>query len=71
MKTDAGAFVNYVTTTVPNALVTLESGHTYVIRVAAIDAQGRQGVWSADSDPYTPDLGAPGGCGKPIIVQVP
>lgn len=69
LKVDAGAFANYVTTTTTSALITLESGHTYIVRVAGVDAQSRQGVWSAESDPYTPDLGAPGACGKPIVVQ--
>jgi hypothetical protein len=35
------------------------------IRVAGVDAQSRQGVWSTPSDPFTPDAGVPGACGKP------
>ena len=40
----------------------------HLIRVAAVDASGRQGPWSVASDPYTPTLGAPGQPGKPIAV---
>ena len=38
------------------------------IRVAGVDALGRQGPWSLSSEPYTPTLGAPGQPGKPIAV---
>jgi len=42
--------------------------HEYTVRVAGVDSQGRQGPYSASSDPYTPSLGAPGQPGKPIAV---
>lgn len=45
----------------------LAVGQAHRIRVAAVDAEGRQGPWSVASDPYTPDLGAPGQPGKPIL----
>ncbi len=38
------------------------------IRVAGVDALGRQGPWSVASEPYTPTLGAPGQPGQPIAV---
>jgi len=38
------------------------------IRVAGVDALGRQGPWSVSSEPYTPTLGAPGQPGQPIAV---
>lgn len=38
---------------------------SHQIRVCAVDAIDRPGPWSEPSDPYTPDAGAPGGCGKP------
>jgi hypothetical protein len=38
---------------------------TYIVRVAGVDAQGRQGPYSVPSDPYTPDLGPPGAPGVP------
>lgn len=37
------------------------------IRIAAVDGQARQGVWSDPSDAYTPDAGVPGQPGKPIV----
>ena len=40
----------------------------HAIRVAGVDAIGRQGPWSLPSEPYTPSLGAPGQPGKPIAV---
>ena len=69
LKTDNGAYVVAGMPITTSVVLTLESGHTYVVRVAGIDALDRQGVWSADSDPYIPDLGVPGACGKPIVVQ--
>lgn len=38
------------------------------IRVAGVDAQGRQGVWSEAADPFVPDAGAPGAPSKPVRV---
>lgn len=38
---------------------------TVEARVAAIDNQGRQGIWSEVSDPYT--WRQPGACGKPVF----
>jgi len=35
------------------------------IRVAGVDAQGRQGIWSEMADPFVPDAGVPGAPGKP------
>lgn len=40
----------------------------HAVRVAAVDAEGRQGPWSIASEPYTPTLGAPGQPGQPIAV---
>jgi hypothetical protein len=45
----------------------LTVGQTHRVRVAAVDAEGRQGPWSVPSDPHTPDPGAPGQPGKPIL----
>lgn len=45
----------------------LAVGVTHTVRVAAVDAEDRQGPWSVPSDPYTPDPGAPGQPGKPIL----
>jgi len=43
-------------------------GVSHELRVAGVDSQGRQGIWSEASDPLTPDAGAPGQPGKPIIL---
>ena len=37
------------------------------MRVAGMDANNRQGIFSVASDPYLPDAGAPGQPGKPIL----
>lgn len=39
------------------------------VRVAGVDAQGRQGPWSVASDPFVPDAGAPGAPGKPVMQE--
>ena len=54
---------------VSNNQYTLEAtfGDEHRLRVAGVDDQGRQGPWSNPSDPYTPDAGAPGQPGKPIL----
>lgn len=68
---NGGPFVQVATTEAPQTSVTLtlESWTTYVARVAAIDAQDRQGPWSEPSDPYTPDYGPPGQPGSIQISQ--
>lgn len=43
---------------------------TYQVRVAGVDALGRQGPWSVPSDPYMPDQGVPGEPGKPTVIQL-
>ncbi len=48
-----------------------EYGQTYIVRVAGVDSQLRQGGWSLPSIPYTPDAGAPGIPGQPLFVEVP
>jgi hypothetical protein len=64
---DGGAWID-MGTVVSNAYTLsadFEVAHS--IRVAAVDGQGRQGVWSEPSDPFTPDAGVPGQPGKPIV----
>lgn len=39
------------------------------IRVAGVDAAGRQGVWSDAADPFVPDAGVPGVPSKPVRVS--
>ena len=48
--------------------LSLTVGGTYIVRVAGVDAQSRQGPYSAHSDPYTPDPGAPSAPGKPARI---
>ena len=48
-------------------ILSAEYGVSHQIRVAGVDAQNRQGPFSLPSDPYTPDAGAPGQPGQPII----
>jgi hypothetical protein len=66
--TDGGATWTTVgNATTNNITLELRVGFSHQVRVAGVDATDRQGVWSEPSDPYTPDLGAPGQPGKPIL----
>lgn len=70
VSTDGGAtWTNARTSTGVEVVLSLAAGVPVLVRVAGIDAQDRQGPWSPVSDPYTPDAGAPGGCGKPAVVK--
>ena len=55
--------------TVPTNSYELDAtvGESHRIRVAAVDSEGRQGVWSLPSEPYTPALSAPGQPGQPYV----
>jgi hypothetical protein len=68
LSTDGGPFVTVGSVTGTSYVLDLEVGQTYVARVAGVDDQDRQGPFSEDSDPYTPDVGPPGQPGKPIIM---
>ena len=50
----------------PTVTVNAPVGVQLLVRVAGVDAQSRQGVWSATSDPFVPDAGAPGAPSKPV-----
>jgi len=66
---DGGAWVTVATdVTGTTYVLSAEYDHQHQIRVAGVDAQGRQGPFSEPSDPYTPTLGAPGQPGKPVAV---
>lgn len=65
LKAGAGAWVTVGTPTTTALMVPCVPGVVNLVHVAAVDAAGRIGVASDDSDPYTPDAGAPGACGKP------
>jgi hypothetical protein len=64
---DGGAWTALGTVTANQYTLAAEVGVSHRIRVAGVDALGRQGVYSDASDPYTPDPGSPGQPGKPII----
>jgi len=64
---DGGNWVTVGTTDTNSYTLDLTVGQSHRIRVAGLDAQNRQGPWSVASDPYSPDPGAPGQPGKPIL----
>lgn len=68
LSVDGGPFVTYGTTETTSLSLTLDNLKTYIARVAGVDALGRQGPWSEDSDPYLADLGLPGQPGKPFVM---
>ncbi len=68
LSTDGGPFVTVGSVTTTSYTLDLDVDHTYVARVAGVDAEDRQGPWSEASDPYSPDVGPPGAPGKPIIL---
>ncbi|MBE0565085.1 MAG: fibronectin type III domain-containing protein [Krumholzibacteria bacterium] len=65
---DGGAWTQVAASVTGNSYtLAAVTGVSHRIRVAGVDAQGRQGPFSLPSDAYTPDAGAPGQPGKPII----
>lgn len=52
----------------PDTVATLQMTllKTYIVRVEGVDALNRHGPFSVNSDPFTPDDGAPGAPGKPV-----
>jgi len=65
---NGGAWVQIASVTTNTYVLAATIGEAHQIRVAGVDASDRQGVWSLPSDAYTPDPGAPGQPGKPIVV---
>ena len=61
-----GTWTQIATVTTASYVLAAQIGSSYQIRVAGVDAQNRQGVWSPASSAYIPDLGAPGMPGKPV-----
>jgi len=55
------------TTTENSFTLNATTGQSHQIRVAGVDSADRQGIFSVASDSYTPDEGAPGKPGKPIL----
>ena len=64
---DGGSWVSLGSVSQLSYILDAEYGVSHQIRVAGVDAEGRQGPFSLPSDAYTPDAGAPGQPGKPII----
>ena len=62
---NGSAWGGEVTATGNTATLEMESG--WRVRVAGVDALGRQGPWSEESEAYL-DAGAPGAPGKPSFV---
>jgi hypothetical protein len=63
-----GTWTQVGTATSTSYVLAATAGVPVQIRVAGVDAQTRQGVWSVASDSYTPDAGAPGQPGKPVVI---
>jgi len=65
---DSGAWTQIATSSTTSYTLAAAVGRSHRIRVAGVDAQARQGIFSVASDAYTPDAGAPGQPGKPIRI---
>jgi hypothetical protein len=66
-KVNNGSWTTAGITDTTSYTLALSVGDSHQIRVAAVDVEDRQGIWSVASDAHTPDSGAPGQPGKPII----
>lgn len=64
---NGGSWTLVATSATNSYTLTASEGDSHQIRVAGVDAQDRQGVYSISSDPFTPDAGPPGQPGKPIL----
>jgi len=65
---NGGAWVQIASVTTLSYVLAATIGEAHQIRVAGVDALSRQGIWSLASDAYTPDPGAPGQPGKPVVI---
>ncbi len=64
VRVEGGSWVRLTTEPTDNRITMDQTANlVYEVRVAGVDAQGHQGVWSPISDPDV--YGAPGACGKP------
>lgn len=72
LSTDEGAWEQVATTAGTSYDLTLTEGHSYRIRVAGVDAEGRQGPFCAPSPEYSPGSGstAPGQPGQPYLASL-
>ena len=65
---NGGAWTQIATSATNTYTLTATVGDSHQLRVAGVDAQGRQGVYSNPSAPYVPDVGPPGQPGQPILM---
>lgn len=64
---NGGAWVSIGTSDTNTFTLTATVGDSHQIRVAGVDADSRQGIFSVASEPYVPTLDPPGQPGQPII----
>ena len=64
VRVDGGPWATVMHVHTNEVKAPLELLKTYEIRVAGVDAKGRQGPWSKASDPYKPSTSTPSGCMK-------
>ncbi len=64
---NGGAWTPIATSATNSYTLSATVGDSHRLRVAGVDDQDRQGVYSSSSDAYTPELGPPGQPGKPIL----
>jgi hypothetical protein len=65
---NGGPFAQIATASTGDYTLIATVGDTHQIRVAGVDALGRQGPFSVPSEPYAPELGPPGQPGQPIPI---
>ena len=66
---NGGAFALIATVSENLYTITGIHGNVYVLRVAGIDEQDRQGPWSQESQPWTVDAGPPSQPGQPNCID--
>ncbi len=65
---NGGAYVQVAEVGTPSYTLAADYDQEHRIRVAGVDALGRQGTFSVASEPYEPTLGPPGQPGRPIAL---
>ncbi len=64
---NGGAWVSIGTSATNTFTLTASVGDSHRIRVAGVDADSRQGVFSVASEPFVPTMDPPSQPGQPII----
>ena len=70
LSTNEEAWITIATTVDTSATIEISYADAHRVRVAGVDAEGRQGPFSIPSDSYSPainEIGAPGEPGKPVL----